>query len=151
MALDSPTIHASAVLIGTKAALIRGAAGTGKSRLTWDVLQAAARGTLPFARLVADDRVHVEAHGSHLLVRPAPALAGLLEIRGVGIRRLPYEPIACVDLVIDLAAEDAARCPEPDSFETRIAGVILPRLAVGASAAPLALLLGFRTTLPGSN
>jgi serine kinase of HPr protein (carbohydrate metabolism regulator) len=145
------SVHASAVLIGSKAVLIRGPAGAGKSRLVWDILQAAAHGTLPFARLVADDRVHLEVHGSHLLAWPAPALAGLLEIRGVGIRRLPYEPIACVDFVIDLAAEDAARCPERDSFETRISGVDLPRLAVGPNAAPLALLLAFRTTLPGSN
>ena len=31
-----------------------------------------------------------------------PALAGLLEIRGLGIRRLPYEPVAVVGLVVDL-------------------------------------------------
>ena len=85
-----PTIHASAVLIGPKAALIRGPAGSGKSRLVWDLLQAAAQGALPFARLVADDRAYVEACAGRLLVRPAPALAGMIEIRGLGIRRLPY-------------------------------------------------------------
>ena len=80
---ESPTIHASAVLIGPKAALIRGPAGSGKSRLVWDLLQMAMQagsqstefGALPFARLVADDRAHVEVHSSRLLVRPAPVLA----------------------------------------------------------------------------
>ncbi len=44
-------------------------------------------------------------------MRPAPSLAGLIEIRGLGIRRLPYEPVAVVGLVIDLAASDAERLP----------------------------------------
>ena len=98
-------------------------------------MQAAAQGALPFARLVADDRAHVEAHAGRLLVRPAPALAGLIEIRGLGIRRLAFEPVAAVGLVVDLAAEDAARHPGPEAGKTVIAGVSLPRLAVAAGMA----------------
>ena len=45
-------------------------------------------GAVRFARLVGDDRVHVEAAGGRLLVRPAPALAGLIEVRGIGVLRL---------------------------------------------------------------
>ena len=96
MASRNSTIHASAVLIGAKAALIRGPAGAGKSRLAFDLINAAALGALPFARLIGDDRVKVEACAGRLLVRPAPALAGLIEIRGLGIRRLPFEPVAAV-------------------------------------------------------
>ncbi|HEY1311824.1 MAG TPA: serine kinase, partial [Pseudolabrys sp.] len=106
MAAEAATIHASAVLVGHKAVLIRGPAGSGKSQLVWDLLQAAAMGALPFARLVADDRAHVEHHFGRLLVRPAPTLAGMIEIRGLGIRRLDHEPLAAVALVVDLAAED---------------------------------------------
>ena len=90
MATEPSTIHASAVLIGAKAILIRGPSGSGKSRLVWDLLQAAEQGVLPFARLVADDRAFVETQNGQLLVRPAPALAGIIEIFGLGIRRLPY-------------------------------------------------------------
>ena len=68
-------------------------------------------GLLPFARLVGDDRVHAEAHNGRLLVRPAKSLAGLIEVRGLGIRRLPFEPVAVVGLVVDLAAADAERLP----------------------------------------
>ena len=50
-------------------------------------------GLLRFARLVGDDRVHRRAAGGRLLVRPAPALAGLIEVRGLGIRRLAHEPV----------------------------------------------------------
>jgi HPr kinase/phosphorylase len=141
--IDTATIHASAVLVGGKAALIRGPAGAGKSRLAFELIEAATRGALPFARLVADDRAHVEARAGRLLVRPVPALAGLIEVRGLGIRRLPYEPLAAVGLVVDLAAADAARHPAREAAETAIEGVTLPRLAVAAGLPALPLVLAF--------
>ena len=148
---DISTIHASAVLIGSKAALIRGSAGAGKSQLIWDLLQAATQGALPFARLVGDDRVHVEAHAGRLLVRPAPALAGMLEIRGLGIRRLPHEPVAAVALVVDLAAADAARHPPEEAAKAVIDGISLPRLAVAPGMPALGLVLAWLKAFPASN
>ena len=114
----------------------------------WDVLQAAAQGALPFARLVGDDRVHVEAHTGRLLVRPAAALAGLLEIRGLGIRRLPYEPVAVVGLVVDLAAADAARLPEAGGQRPSLQGFRLPRLAVAAGMPALPMVLAYLKSSP---
>ena len=151
MAAEPATIHAAAVLIGSKAALIRGPAGSGKSRLVWDLLQAAGQGALPFARLVADDRAQVEACAGRLLVRPAPALAGMIEIRGLGIGRLPYEPLAVVGLVIDLAAADAARLPSPQAGRTAIGGVSLPRLAVAPGVPALPMVLAFLQTPPAGD
>ena len=148
MAADAATIHASAVLIGPQAVLIRGPAGSGKSQLVWDLLQAAAAGALPFARLVGDDRVHVETQGGCLLVRPAVRLAGLLEMRGLGIRRLPYESLAAVGLVVDLAAERAARHPGPEAGKAVIEGVTLPRLAVAPGLPALAIVLALRKAPP---
>jgi HPr kinase/phosphorylase len=149
MAADAATIHASAVLIGPRAALIRGPSGAGKSRLTWNLLQAALQGALPFARLVADDRAFVAAHSGRLLVRPAPQLVGLIEVHGLGIRRLAFEPVAAVGLVIDLAAEDAARLPGPDAGKTEIAGITIPRLAVAAGQPVLPLVLAYLRTAAG--
>jgi HPr kinase/phosphorylase len=134
---DTPTIHASAVLVGPKAALIRGPAGSGKSSLVWQLLS----GALPFARLVADDRAHVEARAGRLLVRPAADLAGLIEIRSLGVRRQPFEPVALVGLVVDLAAADAARLPTRETARTTVAGVTLPRLAVAADQPALSLIM----------
>lgn len=145
------SIHASAVLVGRTAVLIRGPAGSGKSRLASDLIEAGKTGTLPFARLVADDRAHIEAHTGRLLVRPAPVLAGLLEVRGLGIRRLPYEALAVVALVVDLAAADAARLPETEAMETSLAGVTLPRLPVAAGHIALPLVLAVLGTLPAGN
>jgi HPr kinase/phosphorylase len=137
------TIHASAVLTGARAVLIRGTSGAGKSRLALDLIEAGRGGPLRFARLVGDDRVHVQAACGRLLARPAEALAGLIEVRGLGILRLPYEPSAVVGLVVDLGA-NAERLPEAEERQVDIEGVSLPRLAVadgkGALSAVLALL-----------
>jgi HPr kinase/phosphorylase len=142
----SATIHASAVLVGARAALIRGPSGAGKSRLALDLIQAAHAGSLPFARLVADDRVHLEAAHGRLLARPAGTLAGLLEVRGAGILRLAHEPCAVVGFVVDLAAEDAERLPQARSREAEIHGILLPRLAVAEAVAALPLLLALITS-----
>jgi HPr kinase/phosphorylase len=135
------TIHASAVLVGARAILIRGPSGSGKSRLALALLQAADRGAVRFARLVADDRAEVEAVNGRLLVRPAAALAGLVEVRGLGIRCLPYEPVALAGLVVDLGGPGADRLPDPANQQAEIAGVALPRLAVADPDRALALVL----------
>jgi HPr kinase/phosphorylase len=137
----APSVHGSAVLLGARAVLIRGPAGSGKSRLLLGILQAAGQGRVPFARLIADDRaLLMPAHG-RLLVRPAPPLAGLLEIRGLGIRRLPFEPSGVVSHVVDLAAEDAQRLPEDQALEAVIHGIHVSRLPVAVAVDPLPLLL----------
>jgi len=143
-----PSVHASAVLVGARAALIRGPSGAGKSQLALALLHAAERGLLPFAMLVADDRSHLEPRHGRLLVRPAGELAGLIEVHGLGIRRVPYEPVAVVGLVVDLAAADAARLPTSAAEQVTIEGVALARLAVAAGADPLPLVRAALTTGP---
>jgi len=143
--MSSPTIHASAVLVGARAVLIRGPSGSGKSRLALELIQAARGGTLRFARLVGDDRVHVEAAHGRLLVRPAAALAGMIELRGTGILQLPYEPSAVVGLVVDLAAA-AERLPAALQSRTELEGVTLARLAVAVGEPALPAVLAHLTS-----
>lgn len=139
------SIHASAVLVGAHALLIRGEAGSGKSSLVFALVETqAARFT--FARLVADDRALVEAAHGRLLVRPVPELAGLLEIRGLGIRRVPYEPVAVVSHVVDLAVANAARLPDEAERKATICGIILPRLVVAPTADSVAIVRAALTT-----
>jgi serine kinase of HPr protein (carbohydrate metabolism regulator) len=138
--MTTPTIHASAVLVGARAVLIQGPSGSGKSSLAMSLLQAAKDGALPFARLIGDDRVHVEAAHGRVLVRPAAALAGQIEVRGLGIRRVAYEPLAVVGLLVELGAT-AERLPEVNQQEALLLGIRLPRLAVAAGVNPLPLLL----------
>lgn len=135
------TMHASAVLVGERAILIRGSAGSGKSRLAWALLDAGRAGIVRYARLVADDRVRIFAAGGRLLAAAPETIRGLIEVRGLGVRRLDCEPLALVGLVVDLAAADGARLPEAGAGEVEILGVKLPRLAVaaGEDAFPLVI------------
>jgi len=132
--MSAPSIHASCVLVGARAVLIRGPSGAGKSRLAWRLLQAAERGELRFARLVSDDRTHVQAMHGRLLARPASQIAGMIELRGVGIRTLAYEPVAVVALVVDL---DAAGDRLPEDGTVELAGIRVPRLAIPPQSDPL--------------
>jgi HPr kinase/phosphorylase len=142
------TIHASVVLVGARAILIRGPAGSGKSRLALDLIQAAPNRTLKFARLVADDRVHVRAANERLLAWPPAALAGLIEIRGLGIRRLPFEALAVVSQVIDLDAFEVERIPDADATRTVIERVSLARLAVARGDDPYPVVVATLMSCP---
>ncbi|HEY3032265.1 MAG TPA: serine kinase, partial [Bradyrhizobium sp.] len=107
----------------------------------FDLILAGRAGQLPSAVLVGDDRVHLEASNERLVVRPARELTGLIEIRGLGIRRCEFAEEAIVGLVVDLSAPDAARLPQPEALRTRICGVEIPRIPVGAGYAALPLVL----------
>jgi HPr kinase/phosphorylase len=143
---QSPTVHASAVLTGARAVLIRGPAGAGKSRLALALIEAAQSHLLPFGRLVGDDCLHLEAQHDRLLVRPHGSLAGLIEVRGIGIRRLPYEPVAVVGLIVDLGDEAAERLPPGEAQRADIHGIALPRLAVRPGIDALGPVLAFLVT-----
>jgi HPr kinase/phosphorylase len=143
----SPTVHASAVLVGARAVLIRGPAGAGKSRLALRLIQAADCGLLTFARLVGDDRLELAACHGRLLARPPRALAGLIEVRGLGIRRLDHEPVAVVGLVVDLAVPDAERLPGAAAQEVDVEGIIIPRLGLGPGPDPAPAVLARLLTL----
>jgi HPr kinase/phosphorylase len=144
------TVHASAVLVGDRAVLIRGPSGAGKSRLVLELIWAGQTGPIDAALLVGDDRVHLEAKHGRLWVRPAPELSGLIEVRGLGIRRIDHVENAIVGLVVDLGAADAARLPAAASLRTVIDGVELPRLPIGADYAALPIVLAALTTDEGA-
>jgi HPr kinase/phosphorylase len=63
--------------------------------------------------LVADDRVEIDG----VWARAPGGLAGLLEVRGLGILRLPHLPQARLRLAVTLRA-DPARLPEPARYAT---------------------------------
>ena len=105
------------------------------------LIDLASNGRVAFTRLVADDRADVEACHGRLVVRSPMALRGFIEIRGLGIRRLPFEPMAVVRLVVDLAAEDAQRMPLPEATGALVGGISLPRVAVARGTDPLPVVL----------
>jgi HPr kinase/phosphorylase len=144
------SIHATAVLVGNRAVLIRGPSGAGKSRLAFDLILAGRAGQIAEAVLVGDDRVHLDTRDGELVVRPVRQLAGLIEVCGLGIRRCAFAEEAIVGLVVDLSAEDAERLPAAEKLQTLISGVRLPRIPVGARYPPLPLVVAALTTTAGS-
>jgi len=144
------SVHASAVKVGPRAVLIRGPSGAGKSRRAFDLILAGRAAQLPPAILVGDDRVHLEIRDGELIVRSAPALAGLIEIRGLGIRCCEYASEAPVGLIVDLSAPDAARLPPPGSLSARIDSIVIPRIPVAAGFSPLPLVIAALTTKESS-
>lgn len=121
-----PTIHATAVSIGGRGVLLIGPPGSGKSDLALRLID---RG----AALIADDRVHMAADGT---LHPPPALAGLIEVRGLGILPMPHVSGVTAALVVDLG-QMPQRMPDP-AVRT-IGSLTLPTVAVAAfeASAPL--------------
>jgi HPr kinase/phosphorylase len=146
MSEGGPSVHASAVLIGHRAVLIRGPSGSGKSRLALELIMAGRAGMVEPAILVGDDRVHLATLGNEIVVSAVRNLAGLMEVRGLGIRRCDFVERATVGLVVDLAAADAERLPAPESLFTSISGVKIPRIPVAADYSPLPLVVAALTT-----
>jgi HPr kinase/phosphorylase len=144
------SVHASAVLVGNRAVLIRGPSGAGKSRLAFDLILAGRSGQLSKAVLIGDDRVHLDTDDGQIVVRPARELAGLIEIRGLGIRRCDFVDAGVVGLVVDLCATDAERLPPPETLLAHVSGVKIPRIPVGKGHAPLPLVVAALTTTDGS-
>jgi len=117
-------LHATCVAIEGYGVLLRGPSGSGKSDLALRLIDQSTD-----AILVADDRVDVVARDGAVYASAPSAIAGMLEVRGVGIVRVTYKDTAKVHLLVDLMdAEQIARLPEP-AFE-EIFGVRLPRLAL---------------------
>ncbi|MDR4306710.1 HPr kinase/phosphatase C-terminal domain-containing protein [Chelatococcus sambhunathii] len=119
-----PTVHANCFVVGEAGILVRGESRSGKSSLTLALIErATAEGR--FARLVADDRVRLEAKNDRLIGSVPSTIAGLIERRGVGIERLPFLRRAVVRLVVDLLPPGK---PLPDrvDLDVVIEGVTLP-------------------------
>ena len=139
-----PTLHATAIAIAGRAAIIRGASGAGKSDLALRCIAGAVSQLQPEpAGLVADDRIIVERHAEGLRVRAPDSLAGLIEVRGLGILRVPFVATADVRLIVDLVAPgDIMRLPDPQPT-AELLGVRLPllRLAPFEASAPIKLRL----------
>lgn len=111
-------LHASAVALGGRAVLIRGASGSGKSALALELMAGG-------AGLVADDRTELWVEGGRLRARAPAAIRGLVEARGVGLLRAAAEE-AEVALVADLDRVEAGRLPP--WREALVLGVPLPLL-----------------------
>lgn len=138
-------LHATAVMVEDRGVLITGPSGAGKSTLALRLLDETGRGLGPAplkARLVADDRVIVRRDDLSLTATAPEALAGLLEVRGLGIVRLPEVAASMpVHLVVRLHPRLAALERMPAMAYTSILGIARPLLSLSLedAAAPARL------------
>ena len=145
----SSTHHASCVKVGEAGVLIRGPSGAGKSHLAFALILAGRAGLIPEAVLVGDDRIVLERRGGRIVAAPVPILAGLIEVRGAGLRRVPHVEEAEVTLVVDLASPDGARLPRREDCRIAIAGITLDRLPLYDRGDAVHQLLAMLATEPG--
>ena len=123
MSHEPINIHGVAVAIGDIGLLILGESGSGKSALAARLIA-----DCPFGRvrIVADDRVIVGRAGARVLARPHPALAGRLEIRGLGIVDAPSLDAVVLRAAVRLGGEAPQRLPEEPFPPYRLLAVDLP-------------------------
>ena len=119
-------IHGTSVEVNGAGLLLRGPPGSGKSDLALRLISECD------ARLVADDQVEVSLRDGIPMARAPETLAGMIEVRGLGIARFDHHPSWAVHLVIELC-DSVARFPEPR--QTVIAGCPLPVWRLRASEA----------------
>jgi len=121
-------LHASALVLGDRGIVIVGSSGSGKSQLALALI-ADVLASGRFARLVADDQIFLVARNGRLMCQAPEAIAGLVEVRGLGPRPLAHEARAPVDLLVRLVALSAAeRFPEAET--ELLLGCAVPLLRV---------------------
>ena len=142
-ALSSETLHASTVAIDGVAVLIEGASGSGKSDLALRLID---RG----ATLVSDDCTMLVRSGDALQAQAPATIAGKIEVRGLGIVSMVHVDKVRVGLVVRL--ESTVERMPPDGSERRIAGVLVPEIALEphAASAPIKVELALRRALGGT-
>jgi serine kinase of HPr protein (carbohydrate metabolism regulator) len=131
-------VHSTAVALGDDGILFRGPSGSGKSELALRLIDEG-------ARLVADDQTELRRFGAALRMSAPATIAGHLEVRGIGILRVPSVAWAALRLVVDLVPEAAVeRLPEPRVCE--LEGLSFPLLALSphSAATPAKLRLALR-------
>ena len=122
-------LHATAVAIAGRAVLLTGASGAGKSDLALRLID---RGAV----LIADDQVELTNDGFRLLASAPATIAGLVEVRGVGIVPVAHTGSVQVALVVDLEA-----IPErlPEAGSRTILHHRIPLIALDPHAASAAI------------
>lgn len=107
MSARAVIVHASCVAIGAQGVLLLGDSGSGKSDLALRLIHEG-------ARLVADDRTVITVKGNKLQGAAPTTIAGMIEVRGLGIIALPAKPASLV-LAVQLGRE-GPRLPGEDRW-----------------------------------
>lgn len=133
-------LHASAVAIDDRGVLFQGPSGAGKSDLALRLIDGG-------AVLIADDRVDLDVRQGDVRLSGPANLAGLLEVRGVGIVRMPFATKVSLSLVVDLVKPEVME-RLPDRLTVDFMGVAVRRIALDPfqASAPAKIRLALRAS-----
>ena len=119
--------------------MLLGPPGSGKSDLALRLIDTPGLGigdSLLQAQLVADDQVKLVRVGDGLEAHAPEALAGLLEIRGLGIVRVAHLQSMRVDLAVNLRADvEIERLPDDPGLTYAALGISIPLVEIDPAAA----------------
>ena len=134
---STETVHATSVAIGGRGVLLYGPSGAGKSDLALRLID---RG----AKLISDDYTIVQSIGAQLSASAPATIAGMMEVRGLGVVDMPHVGEAPLALIIDLAQHIDRMPGDPD--EWLVAGAPLPvvRLSPFEASAPIKVELALK-------
>ena len=137
---SSDRLHATTVAIDGMAVMIEGASGSGKSDLALRLID---RGAI----LVSDDQTLVVRAGATLLARAPAAIAGRIEVRGIGLLAMPYVEDVPVALLVHLGGAIERM---PDRRARKIAGVDVREVAIAPfeASTPIKVELALRNPEP---
>lgn len=137
-------VHATAIVVGEAGLLFIGPSGAGKSITAFNCMVTARR-SAAFAALIADDQVFLSQKDGALIATCPDAIAGLIEIRGSGIARLPHIPSAPIHLAVLLVERNSMERLPPEGEVFDIPGIgSLPQLRMVQEAQePLAIITAF--------
>jgi len=119
---DPLLVHATAIAVDGDAVLLRGPSGAGKSDLALRLIEAG-------ARLLADDQALLRRVDNHIIVRAPAAIAGLIEVRGIGILRVDSLEEAPLALLVDLVPSAQLERIPANRFEM-VLGLAVPLVAL---------------------
>jgi HPr kinase/phosphorylase len=119
-------LHATCVAIDGRAVLLLGPSGSGKSDLALRLID---RGAV----LVSDDQTDLAATDGTVFASAPNTIAGLIEVRGLGIVALPFVARVPVALAVRLG-EPVVRMPETGLTEM-FTGLAIPLLRVDSREA----------------
>ena len=97
-------VHGTAIALEDKGVLLIGPSGSGKSDLALRLIDSG-------ATLISDDQIICERRNDEIFLFPHKKINGLIEVRGVGIIKVPYIENVKLKMIVQLINKQPERIP----------------------------------------
>lgn len=121
--MTSKNLYATSISIEDNGIMIIGSSGSGKSDLALRLIDSG--GTL-----ISDDRTVCERKDNKIFLFTLKEIKGLIEVRGVGIIKVPYVENVQLKLLVSLTEEKLDRLPRIKN--KKIFNISIPQIKISA-------------------